>query len=488
MFMMRQMLAVAVGAACLGVGAAHAAPFNSFDPRSMAMGGAGTAVGNTATAPFFNPSLLSTTDHSDDFAMELPIIGVRVYDPDEFIDSVDKFQDNPKLVDQSSADNDLRINSSVDAAKTAFDNINRLTVSPTYVDDVKTAAAAAAAALGTTDGAGQGTVAGDTRNLSDGFATLSNRALNLELGVGTVIGIPSRKFGGALVFNSWNVASAIVRYNDADLLNGLAADAEKFGTQLDEVANCNDVPSCQAALTVPAGLTHIKKDDNGDLILDFDPEADITSSVDLRAISLNEVGLSLSREFNIAGQKLAIGITPKYVRAITMNYSASVNTADEDDFDADDYINDTTNFNMDLGVAKDFENGWRAGMVVKNVIGQTYDLVYKDKKVGEIELKPQARAGVSYQNSWFTAGLDVDLTENDPIGFEDETRYAAFGMELNAFDWAQLRMGYRADLVNSDRSVVSAGLGLSPFGVHIDLAVAASDNELGAAAQFGLRF
>ncbi len=481
--MMRQMLAVAVSAACLGVGAAHAAPFNSFDPRSMAMGGAGTAVGNTATAPFFNPSLLSTTDHDDDFAMELPIIGARLYDPDDFIDSVDEFQDNPKLV----INDELVLNSSVDTAKKAFNAINNLGPGATQAD-IQAAAASARDALGT--------VAGDTRILSTGFSTLSNKALNLELGVGTVIGIPSRKFGGALVFNSWNVGSAIVKYEDAGLLTGLADDADVYADYLDKVASCDSDAACQAAINKDPDLQYIDRNlkTGGDLELAFDPDNDIKSSVELRAISLNEVGLSLSREFNIGGQKLAIGVTPKYVRAITLNYSASVNDADDDDFDADDYTNDTTNFNMDLGVAKDFENGWRAGMVVKNIIGQTYDLMRKDNatgvkvKTGEIELKPQARAGVSYQNSWFTAGLDVDLTENDPIGFEDETRYAAFGMELNAFDWAQLRLGYRADMVNSDRSIASAGLGLSPFGVHIDLAVAASDNELGAAAQFGLRF
>ncbi|MGE0082503.1 MAG: conjugal transfer protein TraF [Thiohalomonadaceae bacterium] len=486
--MTKQRLAVAVCATCLGVGAAHAAPFNSFDPRSMAMGGAGAAVGNTATAPFFNPSLLSTTGHDDDFAMELPIVGTRLHDPDEFLDSVDKFQDNPELV----IDDELVLNTSVDDAKAAFAAINALNpASPTYVNDVQAAAATAAAALGTTSTSG--TVSGDTRRLNAGFATLGGRALNLELGVGTVIGIPSRKFGGALVFNSWNAASAIVKYEDAGLLDSLANDAATFATSLDNVATCADPASCQSALTPPPGLTHIQQDGDGNLVLDFDPDEDIKSTVELRGISLNEVGLSLSREFNIGGSKFALGVTPKYVRAITLNYKASVNKASDEDIDADDYTHETTNFNMDLGVAKDFENGWRAGMVVKNAIAQTYDLMRKDAsgvkvKTGEIELKPQMRAGVSYQNSWLTAGLDVDLSENAPIGFEDETRYVSLGMELNALDWAQVRLGYRADTVNSDRSIASVGLGLSPFGVHFDLAVAASDKELGAAAQFGVRF
>ena len=56
------------------------------------------------------------------------------------------------------------------------------------------------------------------------------------------------------------------------------------------------------------------------------------------------------------------------------------------------------------------------------------------------------------------------------------------------FGWGQLRAGYRANLSNSDRSVTSAGIGFSPFGVHVDLAVAGNDNEVGIAAQVGFRF
>lgn len=483
---MRQKLVVAVCAACFGIGAAHAAPFNSFDPRSMAMGGAGAAVGNAATAPFFNPSLLSTTEHEDDFAMELPIIGGRLHDPDELRDRVDKFQKNPELV----INNKLVLDTSVNHAKSTFEAINRLDpTSPTYINDVKAAAAAAAATLGTADTSG--TVSGDSRKLNAGLADLSHRTLNVEAGVGTVIGIPSRKIGAALFINSWNVASAIMKYEDADLLEGLAKDTTTFANKLNDVATCTTPDSCREALAVPPDLTYIKEN-GGQIELAFDPDKDIKSSIELRGLSLNEVGLSLSREFSIAGTTFALGVTPKYVRAITVDYQATVNEAKQSNLNASDYTNDTSNFNMDLGIAKDFENGWRAGMVVKNIIGQTYELKRKINgvkvKTGEIELKPQARAGVSYQNSWLTAGLDVDLTENAAVGFEDKTRYVAMGVELNAARWAQLRLGYRANTVNSDYNIASAGIGLSPFGVHIDLAVAASDKEIGGAAQIGVRF
>jgi hypothetical protein len=105
-----------------------------------------------------------------------------------------------------------------------------------------------------------------------------------------------------------------------------------------------------------------------------------------------------------------------------------------------------------------------------------------------MKVAPQGRAGVSYSNGWLTAALDADLTENEGVGFEENTQYISLGTELNAADWAQVRLGHRIDTVNEKRSVSSAGVGFSPFGVHFDLAVAGNAYELGAAFQMGFRF
>ncbi|NOR52455.1 MAG: hypothetical protein GQ470_07540, partial [Gammaproteobacteria bacterium] len=122
-------------------------------------------------------------------------------------------------------------------------------------------------------------------------------------------------------------------------------------------------------------------------------------------------------------------------------------------------------------------------------IADSYDYLDTSGNVkGAIEINPMIRLGASHQGNWHTLVADLDLTENDPVNGEDGTQYASFGAEFNAFRIMQLRVGYRADLINSDRSTVSAGVGLSPLGLHVDVAVAASDSEVGAAAQFGFRF
>ncbi|MEN8179378.1 MAG: hypothetical protein ABFS39_12290 [Pseudomonadota bacterium] len=69
-----------------------AAPFNSFNPRSMGMGGVGVAVSNRNTASLFNTSLLATEHAEDNVIVTLLAVGARAYDQDEFVDAVDDFQ------------------------------------------------------------------------------------------------------------------------------------------------------------------------------------------------------------------------------------------------------------------------------------------------------------------------------------------------------------------------------------------------------------
>jgi hypothetical protein len=82
--------------------------------------------------------------------------------------------------------------------------------------------------------------------------------------------------------------------------------------------------------------------------------------------------------------------------------------------------------------------------------------------------------------------------ENDPIAFEAPTQYASIGAELDLYDLFQLRGGYRTNLSADDSSMVSAGIGLSPFGVHLDLTAMANpsnpEKEAGVAMELGFYF
>jgi len=428
-----------------GSSVAIALPFNSFDPRSMAMGGAGVAVGDAKIAPFFNPALLTVTREEDDFSLAFPIIGVRAYDPEKFATSLDDFQKKD----------------SVGTLQTSIDSYNNAMGST--LTDVST----------------------NTATLSSEFTTLSDKPIQAEMGAGMVIGIPSKTFGGAFYATGWGAVGGVIKYRDSQTLADVTY-------AMDAVAACQatPTPACATAISTDPRITPYY--DTGTNTVTFNTN-NLQSSVDIRGVVLSEAGFAMSHEFNFMGSDFGVGITPKVVRAMLLDYSADVNSSSTGNATDSDYTAKYTSANFDLGLAKDYANGWRTGFVIKNVIPHSYDF----KRIatgaasgspqittGSIKMKAQARIGVSHSNSWSTAALDVDLTANDPAGFENKSQYVALGGELNAWDWAQLRAGYRADLKNSNRSVASVGVGLGPF----DLAVSGNANEVGASASFGFTF
>ncbi|MBW6477381.1 MAG: conjugal transfer protein TraF [Chromatiales bacterium] len=436
-------LRIAMGAVLLAsYGIAQAAPFNSYDPRSMAMGGAGVAVGNAGTASMFNPALLAASHDKDRFAILIPVAGARAYDPDDFSDAVDNFDD-------------------------------------TTLDTLDTAIS------GFTDGTPAQTLA--IRDAIDGvdaeLIKIGSRPIQAELGAGVVVGVPGRKLGVGFFATGTAVIGGVINYDD----NQVFAD---FNQDLTNWDACYATPS--AELCADENFTYMTVDYDGTTLdgsVDFETDVNMQSSVDVRGLIIRETGISLAREFTIAGSSFSVGITPKSVKATVLDYTARVEESDEDDFDGDDYTKDYSHFNFDIGFAKDYANGWRTGLVVKNVLSQEYETYQNGVATGNsIKTKPQVRLGLSHQAETYTLAADLDLTENDPVGYEGKSRYLAMGAEFNAWNWAQLRAGYRANLSDSDRNVWSAGLGLSPFGVHLDIAVSGSSNEYGAAMQLGYRF
>lgn len=450
-----------ISAITLGSSAALALPFNSFDPRSMAMGGAGVAVANTATAPFFNPSLLSVMGDDDDFALELPVVGVRAYDPEEFRDSIDTFQDSGL---------DTRLTDLVTS-------VNSAAIPTTPAEWSALAQLYRDAALATDD-------------LNAGLQTLDAKPLQVDLGAATVIGVPGKSLGVAFSASAAGSAAGIIHYQDGVQLSALASDLTAVADYQDCLAlNNGNTTNCPApTLQYVDSSGHIINPDTG---LPFDGSTDVKSSINVRALIQQEFGLSLAHKFD----SVAVGITPKLVKTRVYDYFDNATSALSDNKSANDYMKEYSDFNVDIGAAKDYANGWRTGLVVKNLISHEYEGYrdldgdgIKDPTGYKVKTSPQARLGVSHSSGWHTVALDVDLTENEPVDFEEGSRFVALGVELNAADWAQLRLGYRVNTVDSSRNVASAGVGLSPLGIHLDVGVAGNANEIGASAQFGFRF
>lgn len=421
--------------------ALFALPFNSFDPRIMAMGGAGVAVGDAATAPLLNPALLSVTKYSDDFSLILPTVGIRVADPKNLVDAVDQFQ------------------------------------SGNYVLNLQTAVTALNTAIAVPDFAAISTSAADvsTRitSLSTQLSNLSEKPIIQDGGVATVIGIPNKKFGLAFFANRTINTGGLFLYKDAATLAALST-----------------VAACLSAAAAASDLAAVSACGALNFTLNT-PQSTVT----LRGAQTTEFGLAFSREYRINKQNIALGITPKLVQLLLYDIPIDINTPNGSNFGTTNYKANYSLINFDLGIAQNYRNNWRAGLVVKNIIPYTPEFKRSPGPglapvgTGEtLKLRPQTRIGVSHTNKWSTVALDLDVYSNDPAGLEKRSQYLALGGELNTWNVAQIRLGYRLDLINKARDIASIGLGFSPFGVHADVAVAGNKTEVAASFQLGFRF
>ena len=211
------------------------------------------------------------------------------------------------------------------------------------------------------------------------------------------------------------------------------------------------------------------------------------STVQLLAFGYAEVGLAFAKEFNVAGEKVSFGITPKYQQMTTYAQATPI-----DDFDIDDYDeseNTKNAFNMDLGAVW-YVDDFRAAVAVKDLFSQK--ITAENNGISDTyNLDTQVTLGVAYANDYFVAAIDADLTKQSRFEHvDDDTQFIRFGLEGNAWGWAQLRAGYEIDLQDTLDNSITAGLGFSPFDlVSLDLAGSyAGENQLGASVGLAVTF
>ncbi|USD62841.1 conjugal transfer protein TraF [Vibrio sp. SCSIO 43140] len=213
------------------------------------------------------------------------------------------------------------------------------------------------------------------------------------------------------------------------------------------------------------------------------------SEVQMQAFASAELGLALGKNFVIADQDVSFGITPKFQKLRTYALIASVQDFDADN--AEDSMVEKSAFNFDLGAAWHYEN-WRLGLSVRDIIQQEIDVKTHDgTKIDSYKLNPMATIGSAYNGDFVTVAVDIELTKQERFAnLNDETQYLRFGIEGNAWDWAQLRAGYEIDMQDNADSAITAGIGLSPFDV-VSLDIAgnyAGSNQLGASANLAFTF
>ena len=481
-----------VTALLLSSASALALPFITFDPRSMAMGGTGVAIGDPAIAPFFNPALLTATDSSKHFSLELPIIGMRLSDP-----------------------GNLRSN-----LVTLSDDISALNTSITAAN--ANASGATPAQLQLLPGS-MTTVANNIDKVNSQLSSLNSQPLQGELGAATVIGIPGKNYGFAIYKSAWGAFGGTLEYNDATTLGSLSTSIRTAASALNNTtanAACirvqngtgtvaqlqADVQTClAAAAAASANLLTAQGTVN------FNTNT-LASKIHMRLVTAVETGVSISHGFVHNDKAWSLGITPKVMqlRMYDALLSAS-NGVSTSGLTGDDYLASYSTINFDFGVAISYLNGWRTGFIVKNAIPQSFEFKSiaagaasgsAQTVTGTLNLNPQVRTGTSFANEWVTLALDLDLTRNNPAGLENPSQYIGLGGEFSTSDWVEVRAGYRYDFVNPTQKLASFGMGFSPrlpyFKPHFDFAVSVSPDifdkgwdsatQVGASLKAGFNF
>lgn len=444
--MKTRILAVAAATA-MASGAAQAASFGTFDPRSMGMGGIGTSAGSSGNAAFYNPALLGPSARTDLYSVELPIVGLRVADPYDMIGAV---EDTEGAIDD------------FEKAQQTLDSLENF--DPNTQEDIDQAISdidTAAGAIGT---------------MSDAFGNIDNRPVEFEAFGGALIGMSATGTGMSIHAAARGMGGfrVDVDSNDTTMFSGFSKDLDGLADHFENGDPIND------DYTGPNGYVNY---DSTNQDITVNEMNDLQSSLAARGAVIQEIGLSLARDFTIRGEPISFGLTPKYLSVSTFDFSEPF---EEADFDVDNGTKEHTAFDFDLGVAKLWDIGGhdvRTGLIAKNLMGHSFDTALGNS----IDTDRQFRVGVSHHTDLTTVGLDLDLTENQPLadGFDQPTQFLGLGGEFTAWRLLDLRLGYRTDLAGSYEDTVHAGIGLLSIA---DVGAAYSDEEIQVSVRTGFRW
>ena len=417
---------------------ALASPQANMSARSFAMGGTGVAVAHPSAAASTNPAMMAAKQHEWVDDFGVTIPSINA-----------RFADEEEVIDQIDD-----IQDSIDDFDYFFSQIDN---SSATADDIDAFQA----------------TAGD---LNDRLNAFSNDTMRVNVGAGLSLAVPSPNLAVG-VFANGNLTATVRGELD-----------ESDSKLLSDIAGASTVQDVEKI------IDDAERDSKNNLALN--------SKGRILASAVTEVGVSFARTFDIQGETVQLGVSPKFVKLQTFQYSEGVADFDDDDFDADDYETDKTGFSMDVGAAYAFgeNNEWNAGVVVKNLIPMELDSAQArkdqlDEKQHTLKLAPMVTAGIAHSGDFHVLTAELDLTKKEAFGYEDDTQWLAVGAEFDAWRWAQLRAGVRHNLAsNSDNDGIeedtqfTAGLGLNAFGARLDLGALYSSADVGAAIEFGIAF
>lgn len=204
---------------------------------------------------------------------------------------------------------------------------------------------------------------------------------NEDVALGELPSTPGTKFGFAVSGNAWATLSGLGAYRERPVFDEVEAIADCYATG-SATSNCT---------TVVADTKYVDGGGTG-----IAQQGDLTSPAEVRGAYVTEVGLSFVREFGVEGNGYVLGLTPKYVIADVVDFTTDAEhvagAVPPPGANGERY----EHFNADFGIAGKFGDGWRTGLVVKNVLAQEYETA----RNGAVRLTPQARISIARPIDW----------------------------------------------------------------------------------------
>lgn len=221
------------------------------------------------------------------------------------------------------------------------------------------------------------------------------------------------------------------------------------------------------------------------------------NNLNISGAQTTELGLSLARNFEFMGRKVSVGLTPKIVsvEAISLKESVASTSTGLGDL-VDDSVRDLGDFStLDAGIVVGLTEHIQVGLVAKNLISDEATFLAADGVTNvKLQFDTELRAGLAYRTGFMTLGADLDLIESESIAaIGTKRQMLSLGAELNAFDFAQLRVGMIKNIASgisteAKKALYSAGVGFW-LGFNLDVAVVSGEGDsLGAFVQTGFRF
>jgi hypothetical protein len=409
------------------VGAARAQDA-TFDPRALAMGGTGVASSDVSNAVFHNPAMLVSTSETDHAALASPIVEFRQLDPNNLQNDTAQLSANASQL--TSALNAFNGNMSVANAQSA---------------------GVALAAF------------------NQSLHTIDHKMLTGNGFLGTAFAFPGDDIAVSVYADG--------RAEIAGQFNFAPSDQITLTNLSQRIAACNNttlygMASCLVvAAAAPGGLV-----------------TGLQSQLLVHGVIAKDIGFGIAHRFDdLLG--LDVGIAPKFTQFASYDYVAAAQSSTH--ISLNDGKRDFSGFNFDAGIAKVYalneDDNIKVGLAVKNIRHENFTTALNN----HIAINRQLTLASSYSSKLFTAAVDYDITPNKPmlVGLSKDSQYLRLGAEFDAWRWAQIRIGYRHDLLGNYPNLPSIGFAVSPFGLHLDMSIAAANkNEVAVSLQTGAHF